>query len=250
MRTINGNNDNPTTIQFTSALRKTRIHNETTSSHLANCADKLKVFTVSSRSSHRQKDSTQENLLNSCIFPSQPLQDAQEDVETNNEIEQLELNENDFLLDCHQQISTEILASTVERKIIESGRFDCNCSNVLHDDEKVPDFTISVGDLFPPCVSTVYICKIVSNCLDRFKNQFDFNYNLLVKKIMDLIDFDSIYIDRFSECEANHKIGFVVYLVEEFIRIHAINLSKNMTLVEKKIMARNQLKKKIHFIGL
>lgn len=32
MRTINGNNDNPTSIQFTSALRKTRIHNETKSS--------------------------------------------------------------------------------------------------------------------------------------------------------------------------------------------------------------------------
>lgn len=246
MRTMNGNNDNPTTIQFSSALRKTRIHNETKSSHLANCADKLKIFTVSSASSRRKESSRQENLLSSCVFES----GSQENIQTNNEVEHLELNENDFLLNCHQEVSLEIIASTVEKKINSTGRFDCNCKKVLHDDEKVPDFTISVGDLPPPCISTVYICKIVSNCLDHFKNQFDFNFDLLVEKIMNLIDFDNIYIGRFSGCESDHKIGFVAYLVEEFIRIHAINLSKNLSLVEKELMVRNDLRKKIHFLGL
>lgn len=49
---------------------------------------------------------------------------------------------------------------------------------------------------------------------------------------MDLLDFNNIYIDGFSECEESHKIGFVAYLIEESIQIHAINLSKNITLVE------------------
>lgn len=48
VRSLNGNSDNPSVEQFSSALRKLLIHNEIESSDLSNCTDQLNILTVSS----------------------------------------------------------------------------------------------------------------------------------------------------------------------------------------------------------
>lgn len=50
LRSMCGNNDNPTAIQFTPGLRKNLIKNEISSPALAICEDKLKILVVSSKS--------------------------------------------------------------------------------------------------------------------------------------------------------------------------------------------------------
>lgn len=50
IRSLCGSNDNPTSIQFTSGLRKILIKSEVTASAFANCTDNLQILTVSSKS--------------------------------------------------------------------------------------------------------------------------------------------------------------------------------------------------------
>lgn len=65
---------------------------------------------------------------------------------------------------------------------------------------------------------------------------------------MESIDFSEIYND-FFKCDLSHKLGFVQYIVGEFIRLQATYIAKNLTLVEQKFMCRKMLQKKIHFLG-
>lgn len=66
---------------------------------------------------------------------------------------------------------------------------------------------------------------------------------------MEKIDYDSIFVD-FFECDISHKAGFVKYITQEFIRLQATYIAKNLTLVEQKVLCRNKLNTKIiHFLG-
>lgn len=66
---------------------------------------------------------------------------------------------------------------------------------------------------------------------------------------MESIDLNVVFTDYF-ECVESHKAGFVLYIIKEYIRLQAIYIAKNLTLIEQKILCRKQLNKKIHFLGL
>lgn len=121
---LQGNNDNPTVTQFTSALRKLLVHNEIRSSDLSNCADGLKILTVSSR--------RKEQVNRSNIFL--PTVEYEEQYE---EFLVPDIDANDMLLDCCEEITIAHMAGLLESKILQSGRFDCSCSDVLLLNEKV-----------------------------------------------------------------------------------------------------------------
>lgn len=241
VRSLNGNNDNPNVIQFTSAFRKIHIQNEITSSQFANCADKLKIFSVSSR---RPNANSAKRLADNSLSYHINVPPQEEDEE---HLQTLELNENDFLMDCCEEITIASIAGSVEQKILEFGRFECECKSVLLQNEKVTELTISNNNI-TPCESTVHVCKVANICFNHCRNQICFDYETLIGKIMNVIDFDNIF-SKFFVCDISHKKGFVKYIVQEFIRLQATYIAKNLTLIEQKILCRKQLKKKIHFLG-
>lgn len=236
VRSMNGCADNPTVSQFTSAFRKILINNEITSSELANCADKLNILTVSSRRGCQQN----QNRLSEIV--QHPVEES--DCEF---FESITINENDFLMDCCEEVTIASIVGFIENKIEESGRFACSCVNVLQRNEKVSDLTIGNQNI-TPCLSTLYVCKIANICFNQCRSQIDFDYDALISKVMEIIDFSEVFVDYF-ECEESHKLGFMKYFVEEFIRIQATYIAKNITLIEQKIMCRKYLNKKIHFLG-
>lgn len=231
IRSLNGCSDNPTVTQFTSAFRKLLIHNEITSSDFANCEDNLSIFSVSSRRKTHQKENDDLPTPDDEVFEA---------------MEEIPINENNFLMDCCEELTISSIASSIEKKIQLSGRFECECVNVLKLNEKVSGLT--VGETIAPCLSTLYACKIANTCFNQCRNQLTFNYDALLIRVLECLDFENIFTDYFM-CDESHKIGFIKYIVEEFIRLQATYIAKNITLVEQKVMCRNFLKKKIHFLG-
>lgn len=158
-----------------------------------------------------------------------------------------QLNENDFLMNCCEEITIASIAGSIENKIIEAGRFECDCENVLLRNAKVVNLTTS-GEKRAPCISTLHICKIANVHFNLCRNQIKFDYNNLLDQIMNYIDFDNIFLNYFT-CDMSHKKGFAKYVVEEFIRLQATYIAKNLTLIEQKILCEKLSKKKFHFLG-
>lgn len=240
VRSLNGNNDNPNVVQFGSALRKILIDNELKSSKHANCADQLSILKVSSK---RLNSSTNlnTNLLISHIT-SEQNEDENDDV-----FEHPILNENDILMNCCEEVTIASIGSSIEKKIHEAARFECGCKDILAQNEKSKEVTVS-DNCYVPCSSTVYVCKIANICFNQCKNQINFDYQELIERILDMVDLSNVFT-TFFVCDDSHKKGFIMYIIEEFIRLQATYIAKNLTLIEQKIMCRNQLKKKIHFLG-
>lgn len=239
VRSLNGNSENPPVSQFTSAFRKILLNNEITSSVAANCVDNLKILSVSSRNHRRQ---SQENIF-AILLDANPQQ-TEDEMES---FRLITLNENDFLMDCAEEITIASIATSIEQKIQTSGRFQCECQFVLSRNEKVVDLTIS-NEAAAPCISTMYACKVANACFNMCKNHINLDFEALIEKVMDILDFDSIFVNFFT-CESSHKRGFIEYMVREFVRLQATYIAKNLTLIEHKVMCRNVLKKKIHFFG-
>lgn len=232
IRSMNGNCENPPVTQFSSALRKILIQNEITSSCFANCIDNLKLMTVSSRSQNKANNNTDGPDITEEYF---------EFMQT------IQLNENDFLMNCYEESTIASITSSIEQKILRVGRFECDCQSVLLNDEKVVNLTIS-DDVPPPCISTFYACKVAHILLNLCRKRFDFHYDLLISKILESINFDNVFEPHF-ECDSSHKVGFIKYIAEEYVRIQATYIAKNLTLIEQKIICRKFLQKRVHFRG-
>lgn len=253
IRSLNGNNDNPNVIQFTSGFRKILINRGITASKLANCEDKLQILSVSSR---RQSQEINENIYYDAAIAEKvfgPLDEeerAEETIDTEDTEVLLEItmNTNHFLLDCGEEASIAKIGGFVQKKIQEMGRFDCACKQVLLLNSKV-DESILPDNCSIPCISTVYVCKIANACFNKYRNEIIFDYDKLIQEIMISVDLDNVFVDYF-ECDESHKAGFVLYIIKEYIRIQATYIAKNLTLIEQKILCRKQLNKKIHFLGL
>lgn len=154
LRSLNGNNDNPSVQQFSSALRKLLIHNEIVSSDLSNCSDQLKILTVSSL---KQKEN--------AICESN---DQTDEAEGNTDFMNDRFCANDYLLNVFKDSTVVRMAIEIETKIKMVARFDCeNCMNVLNDNPGMQsDF-----HKYMPCLSIILIGKVVFKFVDIFKNK-------------------------------------------------------------------------------
>lgn len=229
IRSLNGNNDNPTQTQFTSAIRKILIKNEIKTSEWANCTDKLEI---ASFPSSRQKPPNNINIPSFNI----PINDDPE----------RKLNENDYLIDCCEEVSIASIAGAIEEKIQKKGRFECDCRFVISRNEKVVNLTLPNNHI--PCITTLHVCKVANVVFNSCRNQINFDYGKLVENIMDSIDFENVF-NVYFVCDLSHKKGFVKYIIEEFIRLQATYIAKNLTLIEQKFLCSKLLKKKSHFLG-
>lgn len=229
LRAKGGFNDNPTVEQFKSAYRKTLINDQLSSSSRANCDDQLSIYHSKSSKKCRQEDRIPDNGV------------AQYDSLES-------FCSNDYLLDACQDATICGIASRIEHTIRTKGIFHCRlCLNIFNENGKIEN---THGDHSKiPCISTVYICQVAYKYLNIFKAHLKFEYDLLVEKILDEIDYNNTYSNSdFSQHEI-HKNYFVDCMVGEFLRVQLTEIAKAITLKERGLLMRHKLKKIIHFSG-
>lgn len=232
LRSLNGNNDNPSVEQFSSALRKLLIHNEIVSSDLSNCSDQLKILTVSS---FKQKEGE------ICVDESNDqVGEAEEIARFIND----PFCANDYLQNVFEDSTIVRMANEIETKIKMVARFDCeNCMDVLNNNQEISsDF-----HKYRPCFSTILIGKVVYKFVNIFKNEKNLDYQILLETILKNIDKNNIFPN--FNCGYEHKDYFVTFIAQEFIRMRAVYIAKTSTLMEQKKMLRKKYRKTIHFSG-
>lgn len=226
IRALLGSNNHPTEEQFISAFRKMLVNSELAASRLSNCTDQLSILQVSSRKQNQIDQTSEENI--------------------EAEVEDLHrINENDYLLDMFQHSSIGYAAGSIESQILNYAYFACaECSAVLKEnDSSGLDFFKSKKTTVP-CKSTVDICIVANRFVKMFENDTNFNYQFMINKILQNIDFDTIY-PKSVEHEAGHMYYFVRFIIEEYVRIKLTYIAKTKTLSNQKKFLRNKWKNEV-----
>lgn len=226
IRALLGSNNHPTEEKFISAFRKMLVNSELAASRLSNCTDQLSILQVSSRKQNQIDQTSEENI--------------------EAEIEDLhQINENDYLLDMFQQSSIGYAAGSIESQILNYAYFACaECSAVLKENDLSGLHFFKSKKTTVPCKSTVDICIVANRFVKMFENDTNFNYKFMINKILQNIDFDTIY-PKSVEHEAGHMYYFVRFIIEEYVRIRLTYIAKTKTLSNQKKFLRNRWKNEV-----
>lgn len=228
IRSSLGNNDNPNQEQFTAAYRRQLIPNEITSSNYANCKDNLRILHISSANSFSEVELSEEDVQNN-----------------RNKIETL-TNTPEFInrtLDNIQRTSIAYTAGLIEQKIATT-KFECEiCEDVFELDEK---FQANINDsVYAPCKSSVAICEHTIKFVDILRVEHHLDYDLLLEKILLSLDVNALFPNTNFQHEPYHKDWIVRFIVEDFFRMQAVYIARNLTMDSKKFI-RSLLRKEIH----
>lgn len=243
VRSLNGSNDNPTVTQFCSAMRKIAVNAEINCSTFTNCLDSLNILKVSSMRPSDEADD--EPSVVATVFS---LNDYLELTERTEHIQAIEKCKS--IVMTLKDSSVAYIASRIESKIVNSGRFTCgDCLFVFSDNVKTSVET-HFGNMSLPCESTFEICTIVNNNLSDIGLKPNFDYNVLLDNILRKINYAEMYTNSNFENHREHKYYFIRFIAEEFIRIQTNDMARRATLNEQELMLRAQLKKFVHYRGL
>lgn len=231
IRSSLGANDNPNVQQFSAAYRKLFIRNEIKASTHANCIDQLTILNIASTKNHRtnenKRSSSEDEIIINTIL-SQPQK----------QVDDLEL------------ASICIEAGKIEMKISSIARYKCtNCMHVFDSNEKITGVFIESSETQRPCDSTVAICKIANKFVNILRIEHDINYEVLLGKLMLMIDSNVLYTNTDFSHDVDHKNYLIRFIAEEFIRKRATAIAKNLTIENQKAFLRKKLLKAIHFYG-
>lgn len=239
IRGLNGNNDNPSIDQLISALRKLLVHNEIVASENANCKDQLKILKIPSTQRESSTTLVEFPSLNDIVQNDSVFEDIADSIE--------------FELDIYCEASVSFISAQIE-KTIKSGVFDCDtCITVLEDNDKISDDILIPQLLQRPTASTFYICRISEKYFQIFKKSLLFDYKVLLGKILENIDRKNVFPKSNFECDeifkTEHKEIFIKCIVEEYLRIRATNIAKDITIDLQKDMYRKKATKLYQFRG-
>lgn len=227
IRSSLGYNDNPTQEQFTAAYRRQLTPNEITSSQFANCKDNLRILHITS--------------ANRC------LQEPCEETIQNNrkKIEKL-TNAPEFInrsIDFIQRASIAHSAGLIEKKIA-STKFECEiCEKVFELDAKFQGNNSETT--FVPCKSTVAICEHTIKFVDILPIEHHLDYEVLLEKILLSLNMDALFPYTNFSHDPCHKDWIVRFIVEDFFRMQAVYIARNLTMDSKKFV-RSLYRKAIH----
>lgn len=228
IRSCLGNNDNPNQEQFMAAYRRQLMPNEIKSSYHANCHDNLRILHITSS--------------NRC-FREEP---SDEDEQNNRKkIEKL-TSAPEFInrtIDNIQRTSIAYTASLIEQKI-ETTKFECYiCEKVFELDEKFP--AIINDSAHVPYKSSVAICEHTIKFVDILRVEHHLDYNLLLERILLSLDIDALFPNTDFSHDLYHKDWLVRFFVEDFFRMQAVYIARNLTMDSKKFV-RSMFRKEIH----
>lgn len=261
-----GTNTNPTTVQFTSTIRKILVNNEVTSSLFANTSDKLDILQISSYVPKK----TNTNFLpiqgeamteRSSATHNISIDDyTEEEIEagTSAAINTTNVDEmpdfNDELNSVNKCMGLATIAGEIDQRIKRKNIINCDlCRNVPFENETL------ILETFPtskynklPCRSTYDICTVTNRILEPKMLKIDFNYDEIVRNSLSGIDLNSVFQNSCFTLHTSHKIQLIQSIVETFISIKAAYVARKRTLenyikiVESK---KRKLSKTKHFQG-
>lgn len=246
-----GCNDNPSAQQLESAWRKLLGQHQVTASEEANIANNDFTFlSILNTSSRKPKGSKKHIEVN----------------ENNNMVTDEEIAESEFLFpddDVTASFENHIacyLASLIEKSVIEGRWYSplkCEqCLSVFLENEAVENEFVALkmrsAKLHAPSKSTVQICKMTENSLQKF-NFEPGKYTQIVNDIFAHLKFNELfYLSDFGEethKEKGHKMKLVKLIIDMYIRKKQYYITKCNTIASHDVFLRSKLKKIIHHKG-
>lgn len=247
VRSQHGANDNPTIQQFKSAIRKLLFYNEISSTEFSNCEDNLNILTVSSAKPSRLTN--HQPQFENDIFQFEGETHTQEDDDEFLANEALRIEEQ--MPHSREETTIAFFAGCVEKNI-QSKRTGCiHCRSAFDENGKIEGAFIENSRTQRPCISTYLICKEAHNYVNESKGKVDFDYKAIVNSTLNAIrNFDLFRQTNFVHQDGSyHKLGFITEIIDEYIRIYATYIERNITLEQQKIMLRNRNKRTTIFYG-
>lgn len=237
-----GNNENPTVPQFSAAYRKNVYKSEITSSAFPNCVDALNILYVPS-TSHNNGNQANDILLNGS-------QHAIEETEFNeSHVENLAQQECDynFTDKCDETVTIAFIATEIEDVVTKRLQTDyAYCSLIFEENDKIEIGSIPNRRNIP-CKHTYHICRIAYEQLETYSKKIDFEYAELLSSINSKIDYNIMFGK--SVLEHDHKRKICEMIAQNFIRVRATYIAKNITLQQKSHQLRAKAKKNKQFAG-
>lgn len=264
IRACNGFNNNPNVHQFRGAYRKVQANMKLDLSIDSNCRafdydlpDNMYYSNIYFVTSKRPKIG-----MNQSIYDEQKegiLDELERSEKNANELRQLE-STNDIdamggfyhMLDATSNFMVAYIASSIERKIMESNTFHCNdCVSVFEENEK--DDSINTMLLrWKPCTSTIVICKASEKFFKLFdveKPNRQFDFKVLFCLIFRYMDLNSLFSMSKFDCDINHKYQFIKCIVGQYVTIRANQISKQITLERHDKLVRQRLNRLTNIKG-
>lgn len=274
IRSRNGHNSNPNVSQFIGSFRRLQCNLDIKAPESANCmsfdptgtqllAPQSNVYFISSR---RPKLDIMNDETFKRNLDDQYDQILEEYGETEAfcEVEGLEMSAH--AVDGIAGASIAYIARIIEKKI-ETQTFYCDCCKIVFSENiKLIDRSIHIVESKRPCASTFYICKIADRFIKLYRpKHFHSNslsngdninetsqpkdFRVLYYMIFNEINFDTIFTQSDFVNHEEHKIHLVKCIVQEYIRIKTVHMSKQITLSQYDQILRTKLSRWIHFCG-
>lgn len=246
VRSMNGCNDNPTAVQFKSALRKLlhkcdiRISSSSNVSVLG-CASN--VLTVSSRRVQLYDDL-------SGNLPNQ----SDEQIVDDDDLYAIEaLEQSIHVTELPHLTSIAFVANSIENRLLQNDYLACDfCVKTLKKNETI-DSHICITNGKRPCKSTFTLCRLTETAiktLSHCSSRSTFKQQIYIY-VLSNVDVNSLYVENFEEegHDVDHKNYIIKHIIDEYTRIKCTFLAKMKTLAIHKEYVRNKLRKDIHNRG-
>lgn len=250
IRSLGGFNDNPTSEQFIAAFRKALTSHVIMHSKNANC-NVMENLTYSLQSnighvSSKRKTRHPIDMDKVSAVTEEQIEELYDKLtDIVNQSSTANSNQSkDVLLDTY---SIERVAERIEKKIKYNKSYKCvRCKHVF-DENKQKAENVS-GSSEVACHSTFLICKQVEQYmkLDLLKQ---INIEVIYHEIFKNLNFDALYSETDFAEHKDHKVYFIHYIVDEYIRIKATNMARTATLKEHDKLLRARLHKIMHYLG-
>lgn len=249
IRSMNGCNDNPTSIQFQSALRKL-LHKcdirISSSSNVAIIGCASNVLTVTSRRAQLYDDL-------GAYLPDQTT-DVQ-DVVDDDELHTLEALETSIhVTELPHLTSIAFVANIIENRLLQNDKIACElCVRTFKENEKVDShLCLTEGD--KPCKSTFQLCKSADTAirtLSQCSTESKFKQQIYIF-VLSNMNINDLYVLNFENegHDVDHKNYLIKHIIDEYTRIRCTFLAKMKTLRMHKEFVRNKLRKVVHVTGL
>lgn len=225
-----GSNTKPTAFQFRSLFRKILINNEITGSVFGNCIDNLDILQLSSnipkRTTYSPNNMQEVEMLNYIL-------DTPPEIEQDQINPHIEMELGPLYNISEENVGVAYVAGLIEKNTKSNTKNNCElCANVFTENEKLSG-GLPIQNFGNPCRSTFEICTLAHQVLDLSILTIDFNYNNTVTKILEDVQFASIFSHSDFSHDHTHKYHIAKYIIEEYIRIRATEIAKKVSLDNK-----------------
>lgn len=241
IRCRNGNNDNPTVLQFQHSYRRLQMINDLPLIGDANTSQ-LPASNILSISSAPSKIKDRE---------------LEEEVgdEADNEIDNIEqFHQHEYLIDknCNDS-AIAYVAHKIEQRLLTCEQVYCeSCRKALLENEK-NDHHLSIGNKVP-CKCTFDICKLTDTAIKQYigdtkKTEKEFNTKVM-QYVLQRIKLDHIFSRHFSiDHDITHKFFLIRFIINEYKHIKCQFISKQKTLSMHEHFIRQKNLKVVHLAG-